>query len=511
MLQAVRGQLGKIVGFINDQRDAFSPNRYEELSVALLSDIDQKEAPSSQELNLWKFTVRLLVATFRHCLQCVIPSFLQNLFRTSHEPRILHRTSFLDGLRGVAAFIVAFVHLVAAKERWLLPSYGHSNDGMGSNMLQLPFIRVFFAARPMVHIFFVISGYVLSCRAIRLMRSGQHEKLADTLVCMIFRRGFRLFLPSIAGIIITDVSAWYGWQQWRPSATLWGKLYNIYFNAGALLFSWRWDWEDPRLLQLWTIPVEFACSMLLFVVMLGVSRLGTWIRLTIVLALMLHSHASGHWGPFEFLAGLFLAEVEELLKERREKLATVDDLIENIGEGEQRADIWMARFYAPFWVFIFLLGLFLAGYPEQDADITWGFKQIYPYTPQVYLSAGGTLPSYFWFSIATLLILVAMFRVPFLRRPFTTSLAQYLGDISYSVYIVHYYIVMGIGHRIVDKAHYWTNGTDTQFKRVSAVLLEIMYLMVIVVWQADMFWRCIDKPVVRFARWFEKVCRKPDG
>lgn len=490
------------------------------LLVELLSEHDgEKEVPASERPFTTTSLPIQMLPSFLSMLQTfllgLVPSFITALFKPHSEPRKLHPTSFLDGLRGYASFIVAHVHLVAAYERWLLPSFGMDNDPLGSNIFQLPVIRLFFSARPMIHIFMVISGYVLSCKAIRLMRLGKYEEMYEVVVSMIFRRGIRLFVPSMAGILLLECSAWMGWQIWPVPASFFGKLYSIYANIGRLVWSWNWDYEnDKQLLQLWTIPVEFACSMMLFLVIMGTSRLRSSVRLCVVAALAIHCHACAHWGPFEFLAGMLIAEFQAICEER-EKARPIDTAMAKevvIGDIKTHKDLWAfaKKHQKAFWTFIFFFGLFLAGYPEENAEIDWGFRVFTWFTPQIYLQYGSVMASFFWFSIAACCIVVGLFRVPVLRRFFETPFAQYLGDVSYSVYIVHYYLVLTLEWRIINQAHYIVGGTDTQLKRIGAVVLEILMLMTVVIWQADIFWRVVDKPAVVLARRVEKWCRRPD-
>lgn len=490
----------------------------------LLVEEQEKDITSSSHRDSRSFFNTVLSSftpLFRLLLFILVPSFIHNTFSRETHPTKLYSTSFLDGIRGYAAFIVAYVHLVPARERWLLPTYGHDEtDGLGSSVLQLPFVRALFAARPMVHIFFVISGYVLSCKAIRLIRRGQHEKAASVLSSMIFRRGIRLFLPCIAGIIWMDMTAWFGLQRWQSPTTAWGKIQNIGHNIGILMTCWSWDWENSyALMQLWTIPVEFACSMLLFVVLMGLSHVRPWLRFAITGGIMIHSHASGHWGPFEFLAGMCMAEIEEIIQERAKaralRLAAATGAAADFGLNLptlEKALPFVSVFPSispAFWTLIFLFGLFLAGYPEQGAESSFGFAHITHFTPQVYLNAGAPLPSYFWFGISAILILASSFRLRPLQSFFETSLAQYLGKVSYSVYIIHYTTVLVLGDRICDTAHHLVGDADTQITRLMVVALEITMLMILVIWQADLFWRVIDRPATNFARWLEDRCRKP--
>jgi hypothetical protein len=81
----------------------------------------------------------------------------------------LHPTSYLDGLRGVAAFFVVLHHFLLDWFPSLVYSYGSSPDNR--YLFQLPFIRIIYSGGGMVSTFFVISGYVLSRKVCFCLRS----------------------------------------------------------------------------------------------------------------------------------------------------------------------------------------------------------------------------------------------------------------------------------------------------------------------------------------------------
>lgn len=94
----------------------------------------------------------------------LIPTFIQRRLRsTSSNPYRIHPTSYLDGLRGVASLIVFMGHYTEENLGWYQEPYGLYEDGAPSSPLQLPFLRVLYSARPMVHIFFVRLIATLDC------------------------------------------------------------------------------------------------------------------------------------------------------------------------------------------------------------------------------------------------------------------------------------------------------------------------------------------------------------
>jgi peptidoglycan/LPS O-acetylase OafA/YrhL len=65
----------------------------------------------------------------------------------------------------------------------------------------------------MVSVFFVISGYVLSYKAIRLMRAAQYPELLGSLASSVFRRGMRLFLLITASTFISMLFCYWSWYM----------------------------------------------------------------------------------------------------------------------------------------------------------------------------------------------------------------------------------------------------------------------------------------------------------
>lgn len=178
-------------------------------------------------LNLDK--VRQLVVP---SLVVLLPSFVR---LSARKPvRKLYPTSYLDGLRGVAALFVllhhyALTYVPIKSEIWhalcwtkLRFRYTSSSargwrpdDAKNHWFLQLPMIRIIHSGKFMVAIFFVISGYVLSYRGLKLAREGQPAQLLDSLASSVFRRWLRLHLPVIISTFIAFVMARY---------SLWGDM-----------------------------------------------------------------------------------------------------------------------------------------------------------------------------------------------------------------------------------------------------------------------------------------------
>ena len=177
------------------------------------SDIPEPKVLETPPPITWRINPTLsvsinLVEVQRHCkpfLLFVLPSFLRT--RANKTPRKLYPTSYLDGLRGVAALFVVIHHYAYTFTASSLQGWHAGPEGSHNWFFQLPLIRVVHSGRFMVAIFFVISGYVLSYRSLKLAREGKPAELLDSLASSVFRRWLRLHLPVIVSTFIAFLAA----------------------------------------------------------------------------------------------------------------------------------------------------------------------------------------------------------------------------------------------------------------------------------------------------------------
>jgi peptidoglycan/LPS O-acetylase OafA/YrhL len=211
-----------------------------------------------------------------------------------------HITSYLDALRGWAAVIVFNHHY---GKIWIL-----NHD----------FLRILVHGRAMVDVFFVISGYVLSYRMLKLMRTQQAVPLLDTVVSSVFRRWIRLYGSAAVASFILMLLVEFGWtyrsrRQKNLALQLWdwGLDFGHFSNVFAHLDGYwsRNGLSNKYLDVLWTMPVEFRGSMALFTFCVGVCKLSTRNRMLLCWFLML---LAWYWAVVYvalFLGGLFLADL----------------------------------------------------------------------------------------------------------------------------------------------------------------------------------------------------------
>ncbi|KAL2882051.1 hypothetical protein SGCOL_002309 [Colletotrichum sp. CLE4] len=467
---------------------------------------------------------RSLLARLTAILFFLLPSFVQRRLRPNDfKHRRLYPTSWLDGLRGVASLIVFFCHFTEKHVGWFTArAYGipDENDHVASSPLQLPFLRVIFSGRPMVHIFFIISGFVLSLKSLKQARKHDYDGLHRTLSSSVFRRGFRLFLPTTASTFMILIMIRLG-MMGQPLPTLWEQLVDWKNPVWRITFSWQWDITQilPYDVHLWTIPIEFSHSLLLFVVLTGVSRMKTYLRLASVFSIMIYCLKCGHWAGFEFLGGMFLAEVGLIEEARQERKAAAlqnkeaSDMESSTASSDSSSTSLAVRVFKTFLVGNLIFALFVAGWPNQKADITPGMSPLWHNTMEPFFTMGGDLVSFPWYALGAFQIVVTLQHIKVLQNLFVTPLAQYLADISYALYLVHGPVLDVFSHRWMPYVWALVGGRDEtgMIGRLVAWFIGIVLLGVPTVWGSDVFWRTVDIKSVELARWIESLCTRDES
>ncbi|GME41043.1 Acyltransferase 3 [Neofusicoccum parvum] len=501
----------------------------------------------------------------------ILPSFLRprGLNETS-EPAHVNSIATLDGVRGFACFFVFNFHFLFMYTLTSVRGYGVDPTGASNRwMHQLPIIKLLYGGRSMVCVFFVLSGYVLSRKPLMALRSKSYDSMLQSLSSSIFRRGIRLFLPTIISTFIVMLTIRAGWFKratevardgvtmafvehhpvyfgtWQEQAwdywnfvthyidfTNWGEWYNLY---------------DPHV---WTIPLEFRASMVLFVVLVGLSRARTAWRLVLASAFIIFC---GRWGRFEivlFLAGALLAELDLIAntwgsgrgRGGAPILPTAIPLpttppatptpvdkrlaVPSASTSSQVASLPRTFLHATF----FVTGLYLLSFPDEFGDFTPGYATLSRNIPAAYRA---NCAYRFWQSIGAVLALHAICNAAVLRRPFQTPLAQYLGKVSYAFYLVHGPVLHSLGFVTMR----WLFGVAGRYKYIEPVdqgqvpgagaaadaelpkvvdagtmgnasfaaclFVGWVFLLAVSIWLADIFWRVVDIPCVKFTRWVE--------
>ncbi|RYP08920.1 hypothetical protein DL765_008643 [Monosporascus sp. GIB2] len=244
-------------------------------------------------------------------------------------------------------------------------------------------------------------------------------------------------------------------------------------------------------------PFRSSCSIA------GVLALGCWLV------------QLGDFDQALFCAGLLLAEIPCLVPLDESASHTTSTTLSPYRHWRNCFALAARHAWA---IALFILALHLLSYPEIRGPATPGFRTISKLVPGFYKGDWERIQQ-FWISVGSVLFIVALIfspplhlpypdsaalppssttvetQRPLLQRPFTTRFAQYLGRISYSLYLAHgavNHTAAGAADAALSRA--WR---DYCAQALCAALINTLVL----VWASDLFWRAINARAVRAARW----------
>ncbi|KAH0426257.1 acyltransferase [Colletotrichum camelliae] len=376
-------------------------------------------------------------------------------------------TSYLDGLRGIAAVLVYTYHYSMALEgKRLRNGYGPQN----SSLISLPVIRLIRHSGPaMVSIFFAISGYVLSVGPLRHARRRQWDKLLVYLSGAALTRSMRLLLPSVLLTVASLVLAWLGYYERAaqkmcsyppatssvtssssqkcdfypvapPRLASLGDQIIDWFSFVARELANPWNWEaglrpaSAYGLHLWTIGAELRCSMVLFFILATLAPCRKVLgRASLLLALVVFCALWKRWDMVAFLAGLGLAAGDangnqiEMQQDDADFLEAGELQSANVpGHYEAGSMVKLLSRVMPSLSLI--TSLWLCSFPDADGHKAWGFVMLSSISSDRYL----------WHITGAVLMLWSIRRIRPIRH-FLSSFAmvQFLGRISFALYLIH--------------------------------------------------------------------------
>ncbi|KAF7590860.1 hypothetical protein BBP40_002274 [Aspergillus hancockii] len=335
----------------------------------------------------------------------------------------MERIQWVDGLRGIAAFIVAFNHFFCGEIKMPFRTFWAEPPEANRRIIQLPPIRFLWAMDAMVPLFMVISGYTVSHRLLKF-RDSRPDEFIDRLRSSTLRRPIRLFLPLLALASFHQLAFYCGLHEvWfeervltriKPWASPWSHVRYLCEYVMDMLNIFQIQWNVSFNGHLWTMPLEFRGSyvvyFVIFVQAVWRSRTRLWC-LALMLAYLLWY---GQWDIFCFIAGLSLAELRVL-------------------RGPNAV--------SPRWTACYIIRLAVALYllclsAEDDYPPDYRFLRMFQ-THHWSRHAGWTDVRKMWHTIGAVLFFSAALESPRLQRLLTARLPQSLGRLSFPIYLIH--------------------------------------------------------------------------
>lgn len=359
------------------------------------------------------------------------------------------RLGYFDGLRGLAALVVVLHHYDLA-----FNVQNHFESETLKNLLKTDPLSIFTNGNLAVCIFFILSGYVLSYPFFI------HHK-QEYLMAGATKRYFRLQIPILASILLSFFllrgGVFYHLQIIPLSGSGWLSLYwnkgsvypsAFYDSLYTVMFSDKGYYNGP---VLWTMKIEFYGSLMVFafLALFGTNR-NRWGIYLLLFLLLKQSYYQG------FIIGVFLSDYSH-----RQVQFKYQEII-----------AWL----------LLLSTQLLVRLPE---NLLVAMEKI-SYLNMVY----------------ALLIVMAIRLSPFLQSGFQKAPLKFLGDISFSIYLLHPILIASVSSfsmvYLLHSGQRYMLAFWITFGLSMALLLPLSYL----------FYLSVDKTGMRLANqmyvWFFK-------
>ncbi len=306
-------------------------------------------------------------------------------------------------------------------------------------------LRLIIAPSGAVQIFFVLSGWVLAA-------SLSRTSLGTGTLPYLVRRILRIQPPYIFGLLLAwGLSFFYLSPQAATGLNGWLRSFlPVHLEPFVLLRELLIPGSaDNQLPVGWSLYVEIVFSFLMPLMWLITKRLH-WVLLLPLLGYAYSGAADFRvlqWS-FDFVFGLVLFA-------ERERLAR-----------------WIEILPGVLQIGLVLLGLALFAAPTS----------LIKTPPEILRVATGCA-----------LCLLAALYIPSVRRIFETRPLTKLGQVSYSLYLVHFPILLLVAPHITSAATPWRN--------LLAVLITVVPLSLLA---SELGYRLIERPSIQFGRWCSK-------
>ncbi|EEH45253.1 uncharacterized protein PADG_01403 [Paracoccidioides brasiliensis Pb18] len=414
--------------------------------------------------------------------------------------------NWIDGLRGIASFIVVTGHICTAFATYL-HSPSSSKDGWPL-FFQLPILRLCVGGRAAVCIFFLVTGFVNSINPITNAQSGNTEVALTNLAKATFTRSGRLFFPTnIAATVAWTVcqlggfnmatradSPWIRMVSKTPGPTFWEAIKNLVQNL-TLFWSNGSGTYDP---VHWTIVFFLTGSFRIYLTLLATTLVKTKWRVAIVIALYIFSWCSGDYiVGINIYSGMLIAQLQVYYG--------------------SRANSMLPKAVPAIMI---LIGLLISSYPQDNHDwMAWSdsMRRI-----MLHLTPGNTTNflGRYWVNLGCTTLMAGIFFSRNARRVLTHPVFNFFGRCSFPVYLLHNTLIRTLLCWMVYGASAWSedwskvkkdDGNPIELLRAGTgtfvIAIPLFYVTLYAVAHFWMGW--VDPLCARIVNWMrEKMFRE---
>ncbi|CAG9719557.1 acyltransferase family protein [Clostridium neonatale] len=368
----------------------------------------------------------------------------------------------LDGLRGVAAFIVV-IH------NYLLGFYPstysgnmdtiRTNSGIDATLASTP-INILYNGNVSVCIFFVLSGYVLSYKFFKYSDK-------NIITSSAIRRYLRLMIPVLFSIIVayvfmkfklfynSDVAIITGSDWWLAN------FYNFTPNIFEMLKQGAYGVfflnESSYNAVLWTMHYELFGSFVVFGI---ISIFGNIRNRSIIYIVCILLTYNTYY--LAFILGIILSDAN----------SNCDKFINSFNSKYLK-------------IFLLVIGLILCSYPS-GIDVK---ETIYEYMriPKIDDIVA------FYHILGSFLIIIILLKSDILKRFFALKIPLFFGKISFSMYIIHLIILCSFSSFLFSKI-------INNFRYYQAFIIMLMISLIIIILISYYIYKYVDCIAIKLSK-----------
>ncbi|EEQ32404.1 hypothetical protein McanMca71_007428 [Microsporum canis] len=336
--------------------------------------------------------------------------------------------NWVDGLRGVASFIVVTGHLCTA----FVP-YLHDpalSDGGPSSIFQLPILRLCVGGRGSVAIFFIITGFVNSINPVKNARADNTYVGLTNLARSTFTRSGRLMVPTAIATTIAWALCHMGafsisqradasWIRATTPAPSTGFAEAFGNLLKTLVFFWHTGasvYDGTH----WTLKFFLSGSFRTYLTLLALTLVKRryWYIVTALLwayAWLVNDHLVG----INIFPGMILAQLQVDYGSRATSM--LPKVVPSI---------------------LILIGLLIWGFPQNNQNWAWWSASLRSFI--VSITPENADHSRYASSLGTCILMLGIFFSRNARRVLTLPLFNFLGRVSFPVYLLHNILIRTI-------------------------------------------------------------------
>ncbi|KAJ5948976.1 hypothetical protein N7454_002283 [Penicillium verhagenii] len=345
---------------------------------------------------------------------------------TKGDPR--KSVKWIDGLRGIASFLVVLTHLARA---WDYDLFSPSDtEDADPRILQWPILRIPWQGRVGVTIFAFLTGYVCALKPLKQSRSGDTGGALTTVGKSAFRRPPRLILPASIALVISWVVAQFGgfvvanrsdcwWCRYASPEledSFWKEVLRLLGNFLSTWTTGYMAYDDHQ----WALLPLLASSMLVYILIVGTVFMRFRFRMLVYIAMILYFHqdAAKNTETFQMQAvyGMLLSDLSYN--------TTLKNWVQTHRYLRKAITLPLA-----------VLGLLIASYPGDHPEwATWSKTMFnaatYIFPPNVDIGKRYT-------ALGVDMIILAIYLSPTTKEFLANRLLLWLGKQSFAVYLIH--------------------------------------------------------------------------